>query len=86
MKFALLEISACQYLSHVLEEVTEFEYVFLELVLSVLISRFEFENAMEEIDWRMGITVVPYVKGKQSEGPHVPMKLKLVPSVPAISE
>ncbi|TFY70744.1 hypothetical protein EVG20_g2276 [Dentipellis fragilis] len=58
----------------------KFALLELKLVLSVLIPRFEFESTPEEIDWRMGITVVPYVKGKENEGPHVPMKLRLVPS------
>lgn len=52
--------------------------IFAELVLSVLIPCFKFESAREKIEWRLGITVSPYVRGGVHEGPSVPMKVKLV--------
>lgn len=47
----------------------------LELVLSVILPAFSFEEA-EEIVWRLGITVVPLIKGKEDKGLSVPMKVK----------
>ncbi|KAL0563950.1 hypothetical protein V5O48_018108, partial [Marasmius crinis-equi] len=55
----------------------KFALLEIKLVLSILIPHFEFEGASEEIDWRMGVTVVPYVKGKESKGPSAPMKVRL---------
>jgi hypothetical protein len=52
------------------------QWLCAELVLSVIMPLFEFEACPQEIDWRMGITVVPYVKGKESKGPSVPMTLR----------
>ncbi|KAL0070738.1 hypothetical protein AAF712_001959 [Marasmius tenuissimus] len=56
----------------------KFALLEIKLVLSILIPYFEFEAVSEEIDWRMGVTVVPYVKGKESKGPSAPMKVKLL--------
>lgn len=56
----------------------KFLTIFTELVLSVLIPYFTFESVPEKIEWRLGITVSPYVQGKVHEGPAVPMRVKLV--------
>lgn len=47
----------------------------IEVVLSILLLKFSFEITSEMIDWRMGITLTPYVRGKESEGALVPVKL-----------
>ncbi|THU94004.1 cytochrome P450 [Dendrothele bispora CBS 962.96] len=56
----------------------KFALLEIKLVLSILIPHFVFRSVPEEIDWRMGITVVPYVKGKEIKGPSAPMKIQLV--------
>jgi len=48
----------------------------IELVIAVLFPAFSFEKVTEEIEWRLGITVSPYVKGRVKDGPSVPMKVR----------
>ncbi|PPR01290.1 hypothetical protein CVT24_006365 [Panaeolus cyanescens] len=47
-------------------------------VMSALLPAFRFEKTDAIVDWRLGITLSPYVRGKESEGPQVPMKLTLI--------
>lgn len=56
----------------------KFALLEIKLVLSVILPHFSFEAVTEEIEWRLGITVVPYVKGKVGEGPKVPMRIKAI--------
>ncbi|KAI0920673.1 hypothetical protein AcV5_010349 [Taiwanofungus camphoratus] len=53
----------------------KFALLEMKLVLSVILPAFSFEEA-EEIVWRLGITVVPLIKGKEDKGLSVPMKVK----------
>jgi len=46
--------------------------------MSVLLPAFHFEKTNDIIDWRLGITLSPYVRGKEAEGPQVPMKVSLL--------
>ncbi|KAL0579484.1 hypothetical protein V5O48_002526 [Marasmius crinis-equi] len=55
----------------------KFALLEIKVALSILIPHFKLEGASEEIDWRMGVTVVRYVKGKESKGPIAPMKVRL---------
>ena len=48
---------------------------FEETVMSVLLPAFHFEKTDDVVDWRLGITLSPYVRGKEAEGPQVPMKI-----------
>ena len=43
--------------------------------MSVLLPAFHFEKTDDVVDWRLGITLSPYVRGKEAEGPQVPMKI-----------
>ncbi|KAJ7304515.1 cytochrome P450 [Mycena albidolilacea] len=45
----------------------------MKLVLSVLLLAFSFEPISAPIDWRMGITLEPRVRGQESEGVQVPV-------------
>ncbi|KAJ6511636.1 cytochrome P450 [Mycena vulgaris] len=45
----------------------------MKLVLSVLLLAFSFEPISEPIDWRMGITLEPRVRGREKEGVQVPV-------------
>ncbi|TRM57261.1 cytochrome P450 [Schizophyllum amplum] len=56
----------------------KFAILEIKLVLSILIPAFEFISCPEEIDWRLGITVGPYVKGKEEAGPSVPLMVKKI--------
>ncbi|PPQ73814.1 hypothetical protein CVT26_012155 [Gymnopilus dilepis] len=49
-----------------------------ETVMSVLLPTFKFEKTKDVIDWRLGITLSPYVRGRENEGPRVPMKVSLL--------
>ena len=51
---------------------------FPETVISVLLPAFHFDRTGDVIDWRLGITLSPYVRGKEGEGPQVPMKVSLM--------
>lgn len=46
--------------------------------MSVLLPAFHFEKTKDIVDWRLGITLSPYVRGKEADGPQVPMKLSLM--------
>ena len=48
---------------------------FEETAMSVLLPAFHFEKTDDVVDWRLGITLSPYVRGKEAEGPQVPMKI-----------
>jgi len=75
MKFALLEISMVSFsISRLYIANVRFE----ETVMSVLLPTFYFEKTNDIIDWRLGITLSPYVRGKEAEGPQVPMKVSLL--------
>ena len=78
MKFAILEISewACAVQLHM--RAFYVLTILTELVLSILIPAFEFLSCPEEIDWRLGITVGPYVKGKEEAGPSVPIRVRRI--------
>ncbi|KAI4294315.1 cytochrome P450 [Schizophyllum commune Loenen D] len=56
----------------------KFAILEIKLVLSILIPAFEFLSCPEEIDWRLGITVGPYVKGKEEAGPSVPIRVRRI--------
>ena len=43
--------------------------------MSVLLPAFHFEKTNDVVDWRLGITLTPYVRGKEADGPQVPMKI-----------
>ncbi|KDR84606.1 hypothetical protein GALMADRAFT_237500 [Galerina marginata CBS 339.88] len=56
------------------------KFAFLEIktVMSVLLPSFRFERTKDIVDWRLGITLSPYVRGREKEGPRVPMKVSLI--------
>ncbi|PPQ73929.1 hypothetical protein CVT24_012771 [Panaeolus cyanescens] len=56
----------------------KFSLLEIKTVMSVLLPAFRFERADAMVDWRLGITLSPYVRGKEAEGPQVPMKLSLI--------
>ena len=78
MKFAILEISEWAAQFNCLCARPNVLTLLLELVLSILIPAFEFLSCPEEIDWRLGITVGPYVKGKEEAGPSVPIRVRRI--------
>ncbi|KAJ7905901.1 cytochrome P450, partial [Mycena leptocephala] len=47
----------------------------MKLVLSVLLLAFSFESIPEPIDWRIGITLEPRVRGREHEGVQVPVRV-----------
>ena len=51
---------------------------FEEIIISVLLSTFRFERTNDIIDWRLGISLSPYVRGKEAEGPQVPVKISML--------
>lgn len=55
----------------------KFALLEMKLVLSVLLQAFSFEAA-EEIIWRLGITVIPLIKGQEDKGMSVPIKVKML--------
>ncbi|KAJ7509559.1 cytochrome P450 [Mycena galericulata] len=50
----------------------------MKLVLSVLLLAFSFEPISEPIDWRMGITLEPRVRGRENEGVQVPVRVTML--------
>ncbi|KAJ7166841.1 cytochrome P450 [Mycena filopes] len=50
----------------------------MKLVLSVLLLAFSFEPIAEPIDWRMGITLEPRVRGREKEGVQVPVRVTIL--------
>ncbi|KAJ7103844.1 cytochrome P450 [Mycena epipterygia] len=50
----------------------------MKLVLSVLLLAFSFEPISEPIDWRMGITLEPRVRGREHEGVQVPVRITML--------
>ncbi|KDR84663.1 hypothetical protein GALMADRAFT_55583 [Galerina marginata CBS 339.88] len=56
----------------------KFALLEIKTVMSVLLPTFRFERTKETVDWRLGITLSPYVRGKEKEGPRVPMKVSLM--------
>ncbi|KAF9464293.1 cytochrome P450 [Collybia nuda] len=56
----------------------KFALLEIKTVMSVLLPTFHFEKTNDIVDWRLGITLSPYVRGKEAEGPQVPMKLSLL--------
>ncbi|KAF7369934.1 hypothetical protein MSAN_00622900 [Mycena sanguinolenta] len=50
----------------------------MKLVLSVLLLTFSFEPISAPIDWKMGITLEPRVRGREEEGVQVPVRLTLL--------
>ncbi|KAJ6590229.1 cytochrome P450 [Mycena sp. CBHHK59/15] len=54
-------------------------FALLEMtVLSVLLLSFSFEPISEPIDWRMGITLEPRVRGHEKEGVQVPVRVTII--------
>ncbi|KAK7035049.1 cytochrome P450 [Favolaschia claudopus] len=47
----------------------------MKLVLAVLLLSFSFEPIPTPIDWRMGITLEPRVRGREKEGAQVPVRV-----------
>ncbi|KAK7015260.1 cytochrome P450 [Favolaschia claudopus] len=47
----------------------------MKLVLAVLLLSFSFEPIPTPIDWRMGITLEPRVRGREKEGVQVPVRV-----------
>lgn len=43
----------------------------------MLVSTFVFEPPDEEIVWRNSVIATPATKGKESETPHLPLKMSL---------
>jgi len=56
----------------------KFAILEIKLVLSVLLQAFSFEPSGETVDWRLGITVTPYVRGKEKEGAKVPVLVNIL--------
>ncbi|PPR01291.1 hypothetical protein CVT24_006366 [Panaeolus cyanescens] len=56
----------------------KFALLEIKTVMSVLLPTFRFERTDAIVDWRMGITLSPYVRGKEAEGPQIPMKVSLI--------
>ncbi|KAF8641734.1 hypothetical protein AX16_009811 [Volvariella volvacea WC 439] len=56
----------------------KFALLEIKLVLSALLQAFAFEPTGEDIDWKMGITLVPYVRGREKDGAQVPVKVKIL--------
>ncbi|PPQ73928.1 hypothetical protein CVT24_012770 [Panaeolus cyanescens] len=56
----------------------KFALLEIKTVMSVLLPAFRFKRTDAIVDWRLGITLSPYVRGKEAEGPQVPMKLSLI--------
>ncbi|KAJ8489526.1 hypothetical protein ONZ45_g13544 [Pleurotus djamor] len=51
----------------------------MKVVLFMLLSSFTFSKCDgDEIDWQLGITLTPYLKGKESEGAKVPVGVALL--------
>ncbi|KAJ6622971.1 cytochrome P450 [Mycena sp. CBHHK59/15] len=50
----------------------------LKLVLAVLLLGFSFEPVSDQIDWTMGITLEPRVRGRENEGLQVPVRVKVL--------
>ncbi|KAF7370025.1 hypothetical protein MSAN_00632500 [Mycena sanguinolenta] len=50
----------------------------MKLVLSVLLLAFSFEPISAPIDWKMGITLEPRVRGREEEGVQVPVRLTVL--------
>ncbi|KAJ6582349.1 cytochrome P450 [Mycena capillaripes] len=50
----------------------------MKLVLSVLLLSFSFEPIPEPIDWRMGITLEPRVRGREKEGIQTPVRVTVL--------
>ncbi|KAF8217181.1 cytochrome P450 [Mycena galopus ATCC 62051] len=50
----------------------------MKLVLSVLLLAFSFEPISAPIDWRMGITLEPRVRGRENEGVQVPVHITVL--------
>ncbi|KAJ7148550.1 cytochrome P450 [Mycena crocata] len=50
----------------------------MKLVLSVLLLAFSFEPIAEPIDWSMGITLEPRVRGREKEGVQVPVRVSML--------
>ncbi|KAF8880306.1 cytochrome P450 [Infundibulicybe gibba] len=50
----------------------------IKLILASLLLSFSFEQASEIIDWKLGITITPYVRGREDEGAKVPVLVHLL--------
>ncbi|KAJ7227722.1 cytochrome P450 [Mycena haematopus] len=50
----------------------------MKLVLSVLLLAFSFEPTEAPIDWKMGITLEPRVRGREEEGVQVPVRITVL--------
>ncbi|KAF8958854.1 cytochrome P450 [Flammula alnicola] len=61
-----------------IEQGMKFALLEIKTVMSVLLPAFHFEKTDAVVDWRLGITLSPYVRGKEAEGPQVPMKVSLI--------
>lgn len=44
----------------------------------MLVETFKFEPSGKEIIWRNSIVATPATKGKETETPHLPLKMSLV--------
>jgi hypothetical protein len=44
----------------------------------MLIANYALEPSTEKIDWKVGITMTPYVEGREKEGPMVPLIMSKV--------
>lgn len=67
-----------QYVSSVTRDCPESNSSTKELVLAVLLDAFSFEKSNEIIDWKLGITLTPYVRGQENRGPQVPVKVNIL--------
>ncbi|PPQ76505.1 hypothetical protein CVT24_010878 [Panaeolus cyanescens] len=56
----------------------KFALLEIKTVMSVLLPTFRFEKTDATVAWRLGITLTPFVEGKEEEGPQVPMKVSLM--------
>ncbi|PPR01289.1 hypothetical protein CVT24_006364 [Panaeolus cyanescens] len=79
MKFALLEIIRPRHITYPnVSSGMKFALLEIKTVMSVLLPAFRFQRTEAIVDWRLGITLSPYVRGKETEGPQVPMRVSLM--------
>lgn len=78
-KFAQLEMSTYPYIIiGSLVQTHHAKICFAEAILAMLVSTFIFEPSDKEVIWRNSVIATPATKGKESETPHLPLKISLV--------
>lgn len=51
---------------------------YTETIVAMLVETFIFEPSDKEIIWRISVVATPATRGKETETPHLPLKISLV--------